>query len=302
MAAERTSRHAPALSRCASHADVSASVRSSGRNLSPCPIALAHENDMKPAIDRSDAGIHSGSSVHGTTSWATSFASSIHAGSTARPAAREHPERVDERAHRDAVRRRHRVERPGDPRGREIEHPLRQIARVDELHRARRRRRHDRPRAALAQHFRMQEPRDPIGEAIGRIVRSDDEPRADDRRALVEGGDELALAGGLERAVVRGDILRGGVRRASRPARPRSVLRGCRRRRPTATTRRGRARRDRRAAAPRRRRSAAGSRWCRSRRPTTPARARPAPARWPDRDCRRAASPRGPRAPACGRA
>ena len=149
--------------------------RSSGRKRRPCASARAQENDMKPA----DRAIRWRESTTAARSMArrrapTSVASSIQAGSIAWPAGTA--------ASTSASTSLPIVTSPGgvtalnvpvDPRRREVEHPLGQVACVDELQRARRRRGHDAPRAPrLPSASGVQEPRDPVREAIGRIVRA----------------------------------------------------------------------------------------------------------------------------------
>ena len=73
--------------------------------------------------------------------------------------------------------------------------PVGEVANVDELHRlvGRGRREH----AASLGHASR-----PVREAVGRIVRPDDQPRSDDERALAEGVHDDLLARRLQRAVV----------------------------------------------------------------------------------------------------
>ena len=133
---------------------------------------------------------------------------------------------------------------------------------------------------------RAQEARDPVGEAVGRVVRADDEPRAHDQRALAECRANHVLAGRLQRAVVRQDVL------------GRRVGERCDRRRFVETRAAGvrvdRHRRDERVVADaiaqacrlRPPRSAARSRSCRRSVPLAGRRAPGARARCADRDCR----------------
>ena len=81
--------------------------------------------------------------------------------------------------------------------------PLAEVAHVDELHRrvGRCRREHA---AALG------DPARPVGEAVGRVVRTDDQAGPSDERAFAERIQHDSLAGRLQRAVVL-DALRVGV-------------------------------------------------------------------------------------------
>ena len=65
--------------------------------------------------------------------------------------------------------------------------------------------------ASLAGEVGTREPRDPVREAIGRIERTDDEPGANDERAAPERLADFVFATRLERAVVRDDVLGGGI-------------------------------------------------------------------------------------------
>ena len=82
------------------------SSRASGRKARPRATARAQAKCMKPADSASDAGIHSGSSVHGVTPWRSSVSSSIHCATVGLPAARAlASEDVDETSHRPHARR-----------------------------------------------------------------------------------------------------------------------------------------------------------------------------------------------------
>ena len=146
-----------------------------------------------------------------------------------RVAVRMAAQRVDESPPGVEAAGAHRVVGAGDVALGEREHPAREIARVDELDRRVGGRRDRRLGIPLAQHLRLGEARDPVGVAVGRVARPDDESRTHDRRRVTEARPDAVLAGRLERAVVRGDVLgrrigERGARRAlvePRPARVR---------------------------------------------------------------------------------
>ena len=75
--------------------------------------------------------------------------------------------------------------------------------RVDELDRPVARSRHDCGVASRPEQSRLQEARNPVREAVGRVKGSDDEPRAHDQRAVAEHGADFLFAARLQRAVVR---------------------------------------------------------------------------------------------------
>ena len=183
LAAESTLRHAPALSRCASHAAVSASVAPSGRKRSPC----ADRPSARERHEARDRAIGCGQPKRQLGPWHDAVREKLcfvdpcghHGGRPrlARDARARRPGRRSSSAPAGS-----RVVRALDARSDEIEHPLREIARVDELH-ARVPAVQARPHgAAPAQRLGLREACDPVGEAIGRVVRPDDQPRADDRR------------------------------------------------------------------------------------------------------------------------
>ena len=177
--------HAPALSRAASHAAVSAIVSRQRPRREARGCARAQSIAMKPALSGSLGGSHSGSPIHGSTPCASSVASSIHAG--AGGAATRRRARRRDRPSSSARAGLHGVERAADVALGEIEHPRREIARVDELHRrARAAPERRRAPAAIAEQRRMHEARDPVAEAVGAVERSDDEARPHLRRARAE--------------------------------------------------------------------------------------------------------------------
>ena len=90
---------------------------------------------------------------------------------------------------------------------------------IDELDRPRRRRRHHGVGAAVADEMRMDEARHPVAEAIGRVVRADDETGTyvEPARTVDIGHDTLARS--LERSVELADLFTLGIReRADRVA------------------------------------------------------------------------------------
>ena len=206
--ADSTCCHAPALSRAASHAAVSRTVSSSGRVRAPrrAPGAVdAHEaggvgigrgNPQRQAGPRLDVEVEQGLLVHPCGHGRVGGC---------RDAG------VDEIAHRPLARGGAGVERAFDVALAEIEQPRREVPRVDELQRTLARRGHHRARRPIAQEPRVHEARDPVAEAVGGVVRADDQARPHDRRAVAVRVAHDGLARGLESAVVGQHVLGRGV-------------------------------------------------------------------------------------------
>ena len=242
---------APRWVRASDQARVSATVSATGRIRSPAPRARLVSAVCRAPSSPSGA-TQSGSSIHSPTPCSSRNASSTQVASAP---ARTSP----------VVGRVRHVERARQAALRDVERECGPVADVDEL-----------PRpvpGARGEHLSAAgDAVGPVREPVGRVVRTDDQPEAEVRGALAEHVVDHALARGLERAVVRADILRlRVVELAPRDSTRRSPAGARRTRRSTR-----RRRRSRSLGALRRMpaRSAGRSRRCRSPRPTSGPRAR----------------------------
>jgi hypothetical protein len=102
---------------------------------------------------------------------------------------------LEELTERHRLSRARRVVDPARPLLGDADEPEAEIARVDQLHRLRRRSGRE-DVASLGQAAR------PVGEAVGRIMGADDQSRAYDRGPVVEDGPDDALCSDLEAAVL----------------------------------------------------------------------------------------------------
>ncbi len=118
---------------------------------------------------------------------------------------------VDEIAHRPLARGGAGVERAPDVVLAEVEQPRREVTGVDELQRTLAWRGHDGARRSIAQQPRVHEACDPVAEAVGGVVRTDDQARPHDRRTGAEGVAHDRLAGGLECAVIGQHVFGRGI-------------------------------------------------------------------------------------------
>ena len=244
----RVHRTAPSSTRLrcrasASHSAVSRTVsRERPRRKSGRLRANALPRAVEACVSGSDAGIHSGSPIHGldveVEQHLVRHPDALRAATAA--ACVQLATRSPNVHCRDGDVA---LKVPATSRSSRSSMKRREIARVDELQRALRWRGNDRLRPAIAEQRRMHEARGPIAEAIGRIVRAHDQPRAHVRRARAEHARHRGFARGLERAVVLGNVLAVGVFERAPAARPRRARVGRASRTPRSRRRRDSARR-----------------------------------------------------------
>ena len=172
------------------HSGTSRAVSASGRNVSPASTARRRRRAGSTTREARSTGSSTGRSLQPSTPCSRRN-SSLDPDDVARAAGLEHRFERERAAVGEVA-----LNAPERSSSTQPDHPVGEVADVDHLHGPLGRcGREDRPAALDA-------PR-PVREAVGRVVRPDDQARPDEDRPVAEGAFDLLLAERLQRAVVR---------------------------------------------------------------------------------------------------